>query len=74
LPGSPAVRKYGLGFLKGDEAYVPGKTVSLDRIDPVAGYGTNLAWEDFIRRVKLEKLEILHGKQPNNSLEIKLFT
>lgn len=74
LPGSPAARKYGLGFLKENEAYAPGKTVSLDSIDPVAGYETNLAWEDFIRRVKLERLEILRGKQPNNSLDIKLFT
>ncbi len=56
LSGSQAAKKYGLGFLKEDEEYVPGKSVFIDRINAIAGYGTNVAWEDFVRRVKLEKL------------------
>ena len=57
LPNSAEARKYGIGFLKPDEVYEQGKTISLDVIIAIAGYGTNVAWEDFIRRVKLEKLK-----------------
>ncbi|HLC61526.1 MAG TPA: hypothetical protein VJI52_00735 [Candidatus Nanoarchaeia archaeon] len=56
LPGSQAVKRYGIGFLKEGVTYETEKTVTLDSIRAIAGYGTALAWEDFIRRVKLERL------------------
>src|SRR3989344_5734265 len=59
LSGSQAPRKYGIGFLKEGIAYETKKTVTLDSIHPIAGYGTALAWEDFIRRVQVEKLRNL---------------
>ena len=56
LPSGVAARKFGIGFLKEDQAYQQGKTINLDEIIAIAGYGTTVAWEDFVRRVKLEKL------------------
>lgn len=56
MPHSAAARSYGIGFLKAQETYREGKVLSLDAIEVIAGYGSVSPWEDFIRRMRLEKL------------------
>ena len=56
LPNSPAAKKYGIGFLNPGETYEPNKVVRLDALTVIAGCGSITPWEDFVRRVKLERL------------------
>ena len=69
LQNSSAVKLYGIGFLNPPETYGPQKVVSLDNMRVIAGYGSIYPWEDFVRRVKLEKLKEMMGR----SREIIIF-
>ena len=55
--GSLAVRVYGIGFLKNGIEYEIEKIVNLDDITAIAGYGTFVPWEDFVRAVGVERLK-----------------